>query len=324
MRRRLVAGFGLALLAGLLAVSGASAQSYPAKPIRMLVAYPPGGANDLLARIVGQRLSEAWGQPVVTDNKPGANGLIGTELAAKSAPDGYTLLMGATGTHTINPALYRKLPYDRVRDFQPVTLIASAPVVILVHPSVAARSIAELVALAKAKPGALNYGAGASLFNLTMELFKSRTGADLVYVPYRGSVPVLTDLIAGQIQVAADVIQTPLPHLREGTLRALAVTSARRSSVAPDVPTMIEAGIAGFEVTAWSGLYVRAGTPEAIVAKLDAEIRKALEDPALREKIHQVGYEERGLGPAEFAALMARETEEFARIVADAHIPKLD
>jgi tripartite-type tricarboxylate transporter receptor subunit TctC len=314
-----------ACLLALLGVIGeGSAEGWPAKAIRMVVAYPPGGANDLLARLVGQKLSEAWGQPVVIDNKPGANALIGTELAAKSAPDGYTVLMGATGGHTINPALYNKLPYDPVKDFLPVTLVASAPIVIIVHPSVPAHSIGELVALAKRQPGRLNYGAGASIFNLAMELLKSRTGADIVYVPYRGSVPALTDLMSGQIQIVADVIQTPLPHIREGTVRALAVTGRTRSAAAPDIPTMAESGIADFEVTAWSGLYVPAGTPAEIVQRIDVETRRLLQDPEIRRQIAQVGYQPEGLGPAEFAALMQRELKQYAEIVATARIPKLD
>lgn len=313
-----------AMLVGIACAGGALAQDYPNKPIRMMVAYPPGGANDLLARIVAQKLSEAWGQPVVTENKPGANAIIGTEAARKSAPDGYTLLMGATGSHTINPALYNKLPYDPVRDFAPVMLVASAPVVFFVHPDVPVKSIAELVALAKAEPGKLNYAAGASLFNLAAELFKSRTGSQITYVAYRGSVPAMTDVIGGQVQVGVDVIQTPLPHIREGKLRALAVTSAARSPVAADIPTMSEAGVADYEITAWSGLYVPAGTPQDIIAKLEAETRRILQMPDVREKIHQVGYEPSALGPAAFAGLMDREIRQFSKIIADANIPKLD
>jgi tripartite-type tricarboxylate transporter receptor subunit TctC len=302
----------------------AAAQPYPNKPIRMMVAYPPGGANDLLARIVAQKLSDAWGQPVVTENKPGANAIIGTEAAKKSAPDGYTLLMGATGSHTINPALYNKLPYDPVRDFAPVMLVASAPVVFFVHPDLPVKSIGELVALAKEQPGKLNYAAGASLFNLAAELFKSRTGTQITYVAYRGSVPAMTDVIGGQVQVGVDVIQTPLPHIKEGKLRALAVTSTARSPAAPEIPTMAEAGVAEYEITAWSGLYAPAGTPQEIVAKLEAETRRILQMADVREKIHQVGYEPRALGAADFARIMDREIKQFAKVIADARIPKLD
>jgi tripartite-type tricarboxylate transporter receptor subunit TctC len=320
----LVLRLAIAVLLGSIAAAGAHAQPYPSKPIRMLVAYPPGGANDLLARIVAQKLNEAWGQAVVVENKPGANAIIGTEAAKKSAPDGYTLLMGATGSHTINPVMYRSLPYDPVKDFAPVTLVASAPVLFFVHPDVPARSVRDLVALAKAQPGKLNYAAGASIFNLAMELFKSRTGADLTYIAYRGSVPAMTDVIGGQVQAGVDVIQTPLPHVREGRLRALAVSSARRSAAAPDVPSMIESGISDFDITAWSGVYAPAGTPQEIVTKLDVEIRRILHLADVREKFLQVGYEASALGPAEFAALMEREIRQFAQIVADANIPKLD
>jgi tripartite-type tricarboxylate transporter receptor subunit TctC len=314
----------MAAALALAALSGARAQSYPQHAIRMIVPYPPAGANDLLARIVGERLTAAWGQPVVVDNRPGANGLIGVEAAKNSAPDGYTLVMGAAGTHAINPALYHKLPYDAVKDFTPVTMLASAPIVVLVHPDVPARSIKELVALSRASPGKLNYGVGASLFNLTMELFKSQTGADITYVPYRGSVPALTALTAGEVTVGADVIQTPLPFMKDGKLRALAVTTRSRAFAAPEVPTMIESGVADFDLGAWSGIYAPAGTPAAIVARIDSAIRKILDEPDVLAKLHQVGYEPTPLGPAEFAALMRRETAQYAKIVAAAHIPMLD
>jgi tripartite-type tricarboxylate transporter receptor subunit TctC len=307
-----------------IALTGARAQSYPGRPVRMIVPYPPAGANDLLARIVGEKLAAMWGQPVVVDNRPGANGLIGVEAAKNSAPDGYTLVMGATGTHAINPVLYRKLPYDAVKDFAPITLLGSAPIVFVVHPSVPVHSIKELVALSHATPGKLNYAAGASLFNLTMELFKSETGADITYVPYRGSVQALTALTSGEVQVVADVIQTPLPFIKDGRLRALAVTSRARAFAAPEIPTMIETGFADFEIGAWSGIYAPAGTPEAIVATIDAAIRKTLDAPDVLEKLHQVGYERVGLGPVGFAALMKREIAQYAKIVAEAHIPPLD
>jgi tripartite-type tricarboxylate transporter receptor subunit TctC len=314
----------LSFLAALCLAGSAFAQAYPSKPIKMLVAYPPGGANDLLARVVGQKLNEAWGQPVVVENKPGANAVIGTEQGKNSPPDGYTMIMGATGSHTINPALYDRLPYDPLKDFVPVSLVASAPIVFIVHPSVPATTIKELVALAKQQPGKLNYAAGASIFHLAMELFKAKTGTDIVYVPYRGSVPALTDLLAAQVQIDVDVIQTPLPHMREGKARALAVTSRQRSFAAPHVPTMIEAGIPDYEMTAWSGLYVPAGTPLEIVEKLAAEVRRIVREPDVKEKVAQVGYEPVGSTPDEFAALMRREIETFRKIVADAKIPKLD
>jgi tripartite-type tricarboxylate transporter receptor subunit TctC len=318
--KALAAGVLLALAASL----GAAAQPYPARAIRLIVPYPPGGANDLLGRIVGDRLAAAWGQPVVIDNRPGANGLIGVALAKHSAPDGYTLLIGATGTHTVNPVLYRKLPYDPVKDFAPVTLVASAPIVLLVHPSLPAHSVAELVALSRARPGKLNYAAGASLFNLVMELLKHATGADLTYVPYRGSVQALTGLLEGEAQVGADVIQTPLPFMRDGRLRALAVTGTTRAFAAPALPTLTEAGVPGIEMTGWTGLFAPAGTPPEIVTALDEEIRRDLEDPAVIERLHQVGYEPRALGPAAFAALMRHEIEQYGKIVEAAHIPMLD
>jgi tripartite-type tricarboxylate transporter receptor subunit TctC len=316
----LVAGVLLAV-AGL---AGAAAQGYPARPIRMVVPYPPAGANDLLGRLIGERLAALLGQPVVIDNRPGANGIIGVELAKHSAPDGYTLVMGATGTHVINPVLYNKLPYDAVKDFAPITLLGSAPIVVVVHPDVPARTIGELVALSHAKPGSLNYAVGASLFNLTMELFKHATGADITYVPYKGSMPALNGLLAGEAQVGCDIIQTPLGFLRDGRLRGLAVTGTVRAFATPDLPTMAEAGVPGLEVTGWSGLYAPAGTPAAIIATLDTTIRRVLDEPAVLERLHQVGYERNVLGPEAFAAMMRRETAQYAEIAAAAHIPKLD
>lgn len=302
----------------------AAAQSYPTKPIKILVAYPPGGANDLFARLVGEKLTEAWGQPVVIENKPGANAIIGTELAAKSAPDGYTLLMGATGSHTVNAVLYNRLAYDPVKGFEPITLIASAPMVLFVHPSVPAKSVPELIALAKSKPGKLFYGAGASLFHLAVELFKSKTGTNIVYTPYRGSMPAMLDVISGQVQIGMDVIQTPLPHIREGKLRALAVTTKRRSPAAPEIPTMAEAGVPDYELAAWSALYAPAGTPKPVVAKLNGAIQKMLKQADVREKIAHVGYEPVGLGPAELTAFMDREIKALRKLVSDAGIAKLD
>jgi tripartite-type tricarboxylate transporter receptor subunit TctC len=316
--------FVVGLLLALGACVGAAAQPYPTHPIRLIVPYPPAGANDLLGRILGERLSAAWGQPVVIENRPGANGLIGVDLAKHSAPDGYTLLIGATGTHEVNAVLYSKLPYDPLTDFAPISLVASAPIVLVVHPSVAARSVRELVALSRAEPGKLNYATGASLFTLVIELFKRATGADLTYVPYRGSVAGLNGLLAGEVQVAADVIQTPLPFMRDGRLRALAVTGTGRAFAAPDLPTMGEAGVPGLELTGWTGLFAPAGTPPEILAAIDQATRRSLEDPGMLERLHEVGYEPRGLGPAEFAALMRREIAEFAKIAEAAHIPKLD
>jgi len=313
---------GLALALGVL--TGAAAETYPARPIRMVVPYPPAGANDLLGRLIGERLSALLGQPVVIDNRPGANGIIGVELAKNSAPDGYTLVMGATGTHVINPVLYNKLPYDAVKDFAPITLLGSAPIVVLVHPDVPARTVSELVALSHAKPGSLNYAVGASLFNLTMELFKHATGADITYVPYKGSVAALNGVLAGEAQVGCDIIQTPLGFLRDNRLRGLAVTGSARAFATPDLPTMAEAGVPGLDVTGWSGLYAPAGTPPAIIATLDTTIRRVLEEPAVLERLHQVGYERNALGPEAFAALMRRETAQYAEIAEAAHIPKLD
>src|SRR5512144_2335881 len=280
--------FGL-LVAGFAA--GAWAQDYPTKPIRIVVPFPPGGATDLLARAVAQRLTEKWGQAVLVDNRPGAGGNIGSELVAKSAPDGYTLEMGTVGTHSINASLYAKMPYDHVKDFVPIILVAGVPNVLVVNPALPVNSVQELVAYAKANPGKLNFassGNGTSI-HLSGELFKVMAGVQMTHVPYKGSAPALQDLIGGQVQLMFDNLPPSLPQIKAGKLRALAVTTATRSPALPDLPTIAESGLPGFEASSWFGIVAPAGTPPAIVAKLNAEVAKWLASPEAQEKLLALG-----------------------------------
>ncbi len=276
-----IAAWGLPLFAA------AQAPAYPTKPIRLVVPFPPGGATDILAREVAKHLTEAWGQSVVVDNRPGAGGNIGSELVAKAAPDGYTLEMGTVGTHAINASLYSKMPYDHVKDFVPVILVAGVPNVLEVNPSVPVNSVQELIAYAKANPGKLNFassGAGTSI-HLSGELFKVMAGVQMTHVPYKGSAPALQDLLGGQVQLMFDNLPPSLPQIKAGKLRALAVTSTTRAPALPDVPTVAEAGLPGFEASSWFGVLAPAGTPPAIVAKLNAEIAKWLTSPEAKEKL---------------------------------------
>src|SRR5438552_13835540 len=268
MKRNMIRGLQRAALAALrtVCVSGASAQTYPTRPIRLVVPFPAGGTTDILAREVGQRLSMTLGQPVVIDNRPGAAGNIGADLVAKSAPDGYTLLMGTVGTHAINASLYAKMPYDHVKDFAPIILVAGVPNVLVVNPSLPVNSVQELIAYAKANPGKLNFassGPGTSI-HLSGELFKVMAGVQMTHVPYKGSAPALQDLLGGQVQLMFDNLPPSLPHIKAGKLRALAVTSVARSPALPDVPTIAESGLPGFEASSWFGILVPAGTPSAI------------------------------------------------------------
>jgi tripartite-type tricarboxylate transporter receptor subunit TctC len=308
-----------AALAAVLALiaAGAAAQNYPTKPIRLVVPFPPGGTTDILAREVGQRLSASLGQTVVIDNRPGAGGNIGAELVAKSAPDGYTLLMCTVSTHAINPNLYAKLPYDHVADFAPVILVASVPNVLEVTPSLPVNSVADLIKLAKEKPGQINFassGSGTSI-HLSGELFKTMAGVDMTHVPYKGSAPALTDLIGGQVQVMFDNLPSSLPQIKAGKLRAIAVTSAQRAPALPNVPTIAESGLPGFEATSWFGVVAPAGTPPAIVARLNADLNQWLQTPEAREKLLAQGAAAAGGSPEQFAAYIRAETEKWAKVV---------
>jgi tripartite-type tricarboxylate transporter receptor subunit TctC len=291
--------------------------AYPSKPIRLVVPFPAGGTTDILARAVAQRLTETLGQPVVVDNRPGAGGNIGAELVAKAAPDGYTLLMGTVGTHAINASLYAKMPYDHVRDFAPVILVAGVPNVLVVNPALPVNSVQELIAYGKANPGKLNFassGNGTSI-HLSAELFKTMTGVQMAHVPYKGSAPALVDLAGGQVQLMFDNLPSSLALIKGGKLKALAVTSAQRSTALPDVPTVAESGLTGFEASSWFGLLAPAGTPKDIVAKLNGEVAKWLATPEAKEKMAAQGAIPAGQSPDDFTRHIAAETVKWQKVV---------
>jgi len=282
------------------------------------VPYAPGGPVDLSARLVAPKLQQALGQPLVVENKPGAGGNIGADFVAKSAPDGYTLVMGAIATHAINPALYTNFPYDPVRDFRHIALLVQVPNVLVVNNAVPARSVAELVALAKGQPGKLDFGSGStgSTGHLAGELFKQLTGTYMVHIPYKGSAPAVADLLAGRVQLMFDNLASALPNIQAGKVRALAVTTLRRSSFLPALPTLDESGLKGFDMTTWWGLMAPARTPQAVVDRLAAEAAKALSSPDLQERWRAMGSEPPGVRtPAEFTAFVERERKLYAELV---------
>ena len=298
-------------------VFDAHADGYPAKPIRFVVPYPAGGPLDTVARLLGQKVSESTKQPVIVDNKPGAGGNIGADAVAKAPPDGYTILMGAVATHAINPTLYASMPYDSVRDFAPVTQVASTPNVLVVHPAVPASTVREFIAYAKSNPGKLNFGSGStgSAGHLAGELFKSMAGVDMTHVAYKGAAPAMNDLIGGQIQLMFDNLASSLAQVRGGKIRALAVTTAQRSALAPELPTIAESGLPGFDISTWFGVFVPAGTPREVVDRLHAEFAKALAAPDIREKMLNLGAEPVASRPEEFAAYIRAEADKYARVI---------
>ena len=308
------------VFAGCLAACSAMAQdakSYPSKASRLVVPFPPGGGTDILARMIAQRLSERWGQQVVVENRPGSGGVLGSEAAAKAPPDGYTIMMGLTANVAVNPALYAKLPYDPLRDFAPVTLVASAPYALVVPTSLPARNAKELVALARAKPGELAYvslGSG-SMGHLSGELLASTAGVRLLHVPYKTLGQAIPDLMSGQVQLMFLGIASAQPHVRAGKLRAIAVSGARRSPALPQVPTVMESGIRGFEVTGWYGVFVPTGTPQEIIARLHKEIVRALSLPDVRDRLSSEGAELVGNSPREFDGFVRSELAKWAKVV---------
>ena len=300
----------------------ASAAAYPSKPVRLIVTFPPGGGADMIARAVGQKLIESWGQQFIVDNRGGAGGIIGTEIAARSVPDGYTLLVGASSGLVINPLLRTNLPYDPVRDFMPVSLLIVNPTLLVVNSSVPATSVKELIALAKAKPGQLNYasvGQGSPI-HLAMELFKSMTGTNFVHVPYKGAGPAVTELLAGQVQLMFNSMPSVLPHVKTGRLRGLAVGSAQRFRAVPDIPTVAEAGVPGFEATTWYGMFAPAGTSKVIINKLNTQIVKILANPEMAQYLVVQGTEARSSTPAELAKYMRVESERAKKAIKSAAI----
>ncbi len=295
----------------------AHAQTYPSKPIRFIVPFPPGGGNDLLARELAQYLTEPLGQTVIVDNRPGASTIIGTELAAKAPPDGHTIFMGNNSTFCINPNLYKKLPYDAVKDFAPVSLLASAPFVLLVHPSLPAKSVKELIALARAKPGQLNFGsAGTGITtHLAGEMFNLMARVNMVHIPYKGAGPAMTDLVAGHIQLAFNNVLSALPHVRSGRLRALAVTSADRSPVLPNLPTVAESGLPGYEAGAWYAVLVPARTSPQIVSRLHSEFIKVLQQPKVQERMSSDGARIIGSTPEVLAKTIEDDIARWGRVI---------
>ena len=320
--RRLAAIF--IVFACLVSPPPARSQPYPTRPITILIPFPAGGSADTLARLIGAKLSDSLGQAVVVENKPGAGGNLGTDAVAKAAPDGYTLLL-APSSIAIAPSLYSKLPFDPIKDFAPVTLIGSIPMVVVVNPEFPAKTILELVALAKAKPGEITYASAGngSTNHLAVELFKIKTGIDMLHVPYRGNPLAIVDVIAGRVPVFFDFVLTGLPHVREGKVRALATTGAHRSAVMPDVPTVMEAGVPDFEASTWFGLYAPAGTKPAVVEKLNTEILAVLAMPNIRERLTALGVDIIAAGPQALAALTKSDLEKWGPIVQKAGV-KLD
>ncbi|HEX5130183.1 MAG TPA: tripartite tricarboxylate transporter substrate binding protein [Usitatibacter sp.] len=295
----------------------AQAQPYPAKPIRFVVPYPAGGPLDTVARLLGAKVGESLGQPVVVDNKPGAGGNIGADIVAKSPADGYTILMGAVATHAINPTLYKSIPYDPIKDFAPVTQVASTPNVLVVNPAVPAKDVKEFIAYAKANPGKLSFGSGSigSAGHLAGELFKATAGVDMVHVPYKGAAPAMQDLIGGQVQLMFDNLASSLAQVKAGKIRALAVTTAKRTPLAPELPTIAESGVPGFDISTWFGIFAPAGTPKPALERLHAEFAKALADPGIREKMNRMGAEPVGNTPEEFAAFIRTEADKYAKLI---------
>jgi tripartite-type tricarboxylate transporter receptor subunit TctC len=322
MRSIVITASFLLLGTGMVGPSAVAADSYPAKPILLIVPFPPGGPADALARLVGDKMGASLGKAIVVANRPGAGGNIGMEVGAKAAPDGYTLVLAPAGNLTVNPSLYRSMPYDVGRDFAPITVLATVPNILVVHPSVPAKTVAELVQYAKAHPGELNFsspgnGSGA---HLAGELLKSMAKIDMTHIPFNGIAPAVTAVLGGQVQAMFAGAPSVLQHVKSGTLRALGVASLARIAAAPDLPTLAESGFPGFDVTSWYGIVAPAGTPSQVIDRLHGEMTKALNEPDVREKLAGLGAEPVGNTPAEFAATIRSEAAKWSKIVKDAKI----
>ena len=309
--------FLLVLTVALCASDAALAQSYPAKPMRLVAPFPPGGPADILARIIGQHLSDRLGQQVIVDNRAGAGGNIGADMVAKAPPDGYTLLLGAVGSNAINASLYGSMPYDNIKDFEPVSLVAMVTILLVTHPSVPASSVSELIALARAKPGELTFGSpgNGTPQHLAGELFSTMANVKMTHVPYKGAVPALQDLLGGRLSMVFSSMPPALPHVAAGKIKALAVTSSKRSPVTPDVPTIAETGLAGYEVINWYGVLGPAGLPKDIVGKLNREIHGILTLPDVKKQLASQGAEVLTSTPQEFGAFISSETRKWAKVV---------
>jgi tripartite-type tricarboxylate transporter receptor subunit TctC len=316
-------GFVLGLIVGALAwLPNAGAQEYPTKPIRLVITYPPGGNTDLVGRALAQKLGEFMGQQVVVDNRGGAGGVLGSMITAQSAPDGYTIMLGTSAGMVINPLLSRKLTYDPVRDFAPVSMVVIVPQLLVINPQLPVKNVRELIAFAKAKPGYLNAGSsGVGTPNhFGTELLKWLAGVDIVHVPYKGGAPALTDLLGGQIQMAFSSVPAVLPHIKAGRLVALGVGSAKRSPALPNIPTIAEAGVPGYEYTTWYGIFAPAKTPRTLIARLNTEIVKAMETPDIKDRFTALGGDPDPGTPEELRAYMANESAKWAKIIKAANI----
>jgi tripartite-type tricarboxylate transporter receptor subunit TctC len=316
MLRRFLAAVVLAI-----AVPAAFAQSWPTKPVKIVVPFPAGGPTDVLTRAISERLTAQLGQPVVVENRPGAGGSIGADLVAKSAPDGYTLVMATSSTHSIGPYL-SKLPYDPLKDFAPVAWVGNATNLLTVSNTLGVSSVKELIELAKKDPGKLNYGTSGigTISHLTSEQFANMAGIRITHVPYKGTQLVVPDLMSGQIALLFDNVMTALPHVRSGKLKALGISSAQRSPIAPDIPTIAESGLPGFESVVWFGVFAPAGTPRPIVERLNAELNKSLQEPVIRERFASLGFEPAGGTPAAFSAVMVRDAEKWSKVIREANV----
>lgn len=299
--------------------AAAQAPAYPVKPVRIINPFAPGGATDQLARLMAQKLSELWGQSVVVENRPGASGAIGLEAVAKSPPDGYTLAIATQTTHAANPALFAKLPYDPVRDFAPLTLAGSTPLALMVQPSLPVTDVSSLIAYLRANPGKLTYASGGNgtSQHLTMELLKSMTGTFVVHIPYKGAGPALVDFLGGQTNIMFDNLPTAMPHVKSGKVRALAVSTAKRSALAPELPTMAESGLSGFDLATWFAFFAPAATPKEITTKIAADMQRVLAQPDVKERLLAAGVDVVGSTPEELARFQRAEMEKWARIVKD-------
>jgi len=318
-----IRGFVLCLAAlTALATSPAWSQAYPSRPVRLIVPYPPGGSTDIVGRVLAQKLAEIWGQQVIVDNRPGASGMIGTEVAARAVPDGYTIVMGVIGSMSVNPALYPKVPYDPVRDFAPITLTGNVVNLLVVHPSIPAGDVKALIALSKSRPGQITFASSSigAAPHLALELFKIMAQVDIVHVPYKGGGPAMADLVGGQVSASFASMPSSLPHVRGGRLRALAVSAAKRAATVPEIPTVAEAGLPGFVVTDWQGALAPARTPPEMIAKLNADIAGALRSPDVREKLSALGMELLSSTPQEFGDYIRSEIDKWAKVVRQAGI----
>ena len=301
-----------------MAVAGSALAQYPAKPVRVVVPYPPGGTTDILARLIAAKLTLSLGQSFIVENRPGASGAIGSQAVAKAPADGYTLLMGTASTHGVNSALSKSLPYDAIRDFSPITVVGGTPNVILVHPELPAQNLAGLLALARDKPGKLNFGSTSlgGTPHMSAELLKMMTGVDIVHVPYKGAGPMLADLLGAQIQIGFDNLPSSMGHIRSGKVRALAVTTPKRWPGAPEIPTVSESGVAGYEVSGWFGLLAPSGTPRPVIDAVYRAVGATLKQPEVQKQMLELGAEPGGNAPDDFARQIAAEIEKWKKVVA--------